>query len=194
MKKVFLLIIIITIITILTNCNCNDYLYFRVVGIKADIDEREVAYDTATNMVIKEYTIQLEYGRMYYSIKHPYKISFINSAYATAKCLGDGYEGCQELISKINVYCSNDYDSIHSANDTINSLFNFRSDHTYQNFDSLYINLADFEDYKIYSPYDYLELTLLQKPTMDSLQEFTVEFIMSDGEVFSTKTQKIKIE
>lgn len=194
MRKLLLVIITLSIVSILTNCNCDDYKYFRIVGISADIDEREIGYDTATNLIIKEYSIQLDYSRMYYSINQPYKFNLINSAYATAKCPGDGYEGCKELINHLNVYCSSNYDSIHSANDTINSLFSFYGEAAIYNFDTLPINLADFKDYKIYSPYDYITLTLLQKPTLDQLQEFTVEFIMSDGEVLTTKTQKIKID
>ncbi len=193
MKKVFQIAAILFIIALISNCNCDDYKYFKIIDISADIDTKETKFDTASNTYVIEYSILLDYARRFYS-HNQFKFNLINSAYATSPCPGDGYEGCNELINKINVICSHDYDSTHSANDTINSLFSFSSSDSYQNFDSLSINLADFQDYKIYSPYDYFTLTLLQKPTLNLWQEFTVEFIMSDGEVFTTKTQLLEIE
>lgn len=195
MKKLFRILLLFLLVSTLQFCNCDDYKYYRITGIIADIENPNIYEpDTAQNMQYGKSMIYINYEPEFYS---HYRANFnlINSAYATSPCPGDGFEGCNELIKNINVYCNKDFDSSHYAGDTINSLFWVEVGNNFNNFDTSKVNLTKFKDYKPGPFYfDRLVLILGKAPELDSIHDFTIELFMSDNEVFTAKTEEILIK
>ncbi|MGB0862538.1 MAG: hypothetical protein ACPG19_03110 [Saprospiraceae bacterium] len=165
----------------------NEYLYLEGNDTVKFEDYKGLMFGFKTEFVFGENEAHI-----------PFHFSLMNTAYGTScPCYfyTDGHNGSLQEVKSFDIITMNDFDSVHLANDTINEYF----------ITSYNVPLDSFLLQKrtnLHKPFGIggdeeqlmFQLSLTERPTLDSTFQVKVNIELNDGAVYSTESDAIFIK
>ena len=171
MKKLFLLIFGLNLLTLFINCgDCPPERYYDYKGIEITHYENYIPKD-------KYLSMRVDYLDIYYLAQN-FRFDFGSSLYATSVC-EKGYDGAKYLLEEINIYSNSPFDDNHPAGTKLNDIFQVYGTNSEGKYGLGY--LKDFSITKVNEGFFFLKT----RPIINKTHIFTIEFKKSNGEIVS---------
>jgi hypothetical protein len=165
------------------NVNSSLKKYFDVKGISAVNDNKYSgkSIKEAQDIPIQDYRMYIMLKTKFYSRYGDKKVSaFICNALAL-----EGKDGTEEKIKYIKITTDENYDEKHNANQPINDIVTV---YPYSKALDDYLSMTEFS-----LKQEGLTLTINNPPSQKKSISFNVEFALTNGEIYHSKTSPVVI-
>ncbi|MEM8966499.1 MAG: hypothetical protein AAGE93_08770, partial [Bacteroidota bacterium] len=140
--------------------------------------------------------IRVGFEVSFYAIRQSINIPFITSAYAYSPC-ESGFRGSEEGLDTLYVITVEDYDTVHSAGDTLNDMITMEGQISYRSFeDDNYVGDISLQRYvsenrQIIEEY-VTQIRLNQEPLhKQKSHSFKIAYHLGNGEQYVAQTNEV---